>query len=112
MKTPDRVPEGIRVTMETFERVIDADEARRCELVAEIAQLAKRHDALAEDQDPAWILESFVEPRLKELRTVVSRLNLIRGRLEKLRREWMGQASPLTCYEPFQEESPILCVTA
>ncbi len=110
--TSQRMPEGVRVTMETFERMISADEGRRTELVSELTKLLKRQGELASVQDTSWMLESFIEPRLCELRTVVSRLKLIRGRLMRLRSDWGVPPIALACYEPASEASPILCVTA
>jgi|GEM_PF-5305782 len=112
MNTDQRMPEGVRVTMETFERIILADEGRRSELLGELSTLMKRQGELAATQDASWIMESFVEPRLKELRTVVSRLQMIRGRLTNLRSEWGTRPILLSCYEPVGEASSILCVTA
>ncbi len=112
MNACERIPEGIQVTMETFERMIAADERRRCELVEEVSVLAKRHDALAVEQDPSWMVESFLEPRLKELRTVVNRLQLIRGRLKKLQSDWGFHPVSFACYEAGVPASPIFCFTA
>lgn len=112
MNTYERLPEGVRVTMETFERLIATDESRRRELTGEISVLVKRHNELAAGQDAAWILESFVEPRLKELNGVVRRLQLIRGRLAQLQKDWGFRPVSLSCYEASPEESAILCVTA
>lgn len=112
MNTYERLPEGVRVTMETFERLIAADEGRRRELTGEISVLVKRHNELAAGQDASWILESFVEPRLKELNGVVRRLQLIRGRLTQLQDNWGLRPVSLACYEPNVEDAAILCVTA
>lgn len=98
--------------METFERMISADEGRRCELVGELSTLMKRQSELAATQDASWIMESFIEPRLKELRTVVNRLQMIRGRLLKLRSDWGARPVSLACYETVGVPSAILCVTA
>lgn len=112
VNTNQRMPEGVRVTMETFERMISADEGRRSELVGELSTLVKRQGELAATQDASWIMESFIEPRLKELRTVVSRLQMIRGRLTQLRSEWGVRPVSLACYESVGSASAILCVTA
>ncbi|MGE3312713.1 MAG: hypothetical protein AB7O66_22315 [Limisphaerales bacterium] len=112
MNTHERMPEGVRVTMETFERMISADEGRRSELVLELSKLLKRQGELAPVQDTSWIVEGFIEPRLCELRKVVSRLKLIRGRLSQLRCDWGVSPIALSCYEPTSGASPILCVTA
>ena len=112
MNTNQRMPEGVRVTMDTFERMISADEARRTELVGELTTLAKRQHTLAASQDTSWIVESFIEPRLQELKKVVGRLELIRGRLASLRASWGVRPVSLACYEPMADKSPILCVAA
>ncbi len=112
VNTNQRMPEGVRVTMETFERMISADEGRRTELVGELSTLVKRQGELAATQDASWIMEGFIEPRLMELRTVVNRLQMIRGRLTQLRNEWGTRPVSLSCYEAVGQASPILCVTA
>jgi len=98
--------------METFERLIAADEGRRRELTGEVSVLVKRHNELAAGQDAVWILESFVEPRLKELNAVFRRLQLIRGRLAQLQNEWGFRPVSLACYGNEVEDAAILCVTA
>lgn len=112
MNANERMPEGVRVTMETFERMISADEGRRGELVDELSTLAKRQGELSATQDTSWLVESFIEPRLDELRKVIHRLGLIRGRLAQLRTEWGVSPISLVCYEPVRQESSIFCVTA
>jgi hypothetical protein len=112
VNTNQRMPEGVRVTMETFERMISADEGRRTELVGELSTLVKRQGELAATQDTSWIMEGFIEPRLTELRTVVNRLQMIRGRLTQLRNEWGTRPVALSCYEAVGQASTILCVTA
>ncbi len=76
------------------------------------ATLLKRQAELTATQDAIWIMESFVEPRLTELRTVVNRLQMIRGRLANLRKDWGVRPVSLSCYEAVGETSAILCVTA
>lgn len=98
--------------METFERMISADEGRRTELVGELSTLAKRQQELSATQDASWITESFIEPRLTELRAVVGRLELIRRRLASLRGTWGVRPVSLACYESVGTASPILCVAA
>jgi hypothetical protein len=112
MTTQQRMPEGARVALETFQRMIAADEGRRRELVQELTALSRRQRELAESQDASWVTEGFIQPRLDELRTVVSRLVLIRGRLAELQAQWGERPVSLSCYETPAEYSPILCVAA
>lgn len=88
MNAVNPIPDAVRITMETFEKLIHSDERRRDELLDEIAALQLRERVIGATQDAQWIRERFIEPRLSELRAVEGRLQMIRQKLTQVQERW------------------------
>lgn len=109
MNTLASIPDAVRITMETFERLIRLDERRQRELLAEISALELRARVIGASGDAGWIGERFIQPRVAELRAVETRLAMIREKLHGLQEEWSKpQASP----EPAWVESGSTSIVA
>ncbi len=112
------MPEAVQRTLQTFEMLIQADEKRRRELEAEISALTQRQRVIGATQDASWITRSFIEPRVSELRLIVSRITLVAEKVSRLRDEWqrpVANVAPASADQNrwFDTGSPaVICLAA
>lgn len=112
MNANEDIPEAIRVTMHTYERVIRSEEQRRRDLLGEISALQLRQRVIGATQDATWIADRFLAPRTAELNVVERRIHLVREKLLSLRRRWLPDPAGTPVPLFMMDACGVTCLTA
>jgi hypothetical protein len=83
------IPEAVRITMKSFEALIELDEQRRCELVTDVSDFALQHRLGELPELKRRMVAVLLERRATEIQALDRRIMLIRNKLADLRDRWV-----------------------